>query len=80
MPIQTYIGQTVDIGDKVCFLKNFHTGSSTIRKCKCFGEIIDIVKSKVAIRCDKTEMFWGSYIHIGTKIIVDCDDIICKID
>ena len=30
---ETYLGQTVAIGDEVVYLKNLRTGSSTIRKC-----------------------------------------------
>ena len=30
----TFLGQLVDIGDEVVYLKNLRTGSSTIRKCK----------------------------------------------
>lgn len=74
--ITTYIGQTVYIGDEVCFIKNFRTGSSTIRKCKCCGEIININKSKITIHCTKSEIDES----IGEDIVVPVQDIICKIN
>lgn len=77
MSINTYIGHTADVGEKVCFLKNFRTGSSTIRKCKCCGEIIAVNKSKITILCTDSE----ERKHIGENIILSGDcDIICKID
>lgn len=74
--ITTFIGQTANVGDEVCFIKNFRTGSSTIRKCKCCGKIVNINKYKITINCTKSEMVES----VGEDIIVSAQDIICKIN
>ena len=38
------------IDDVVVYLKNERTGSSTIRKCKFIGQVIDFDKTRVKIR------------------------------
>lgn len=70
---ETYLGQTVTVGDEVVYLKNLRTGSSTIRKCKCIGEILEIKKDMVTIQCMKHE---GCRFH-EEEHKVDSSDIIC---
>ncbi len=70
---ETYLGQTVNVGDEVVYLKNLRTGSSTIRKCKCIGEILEIKKNTVTIRCIRQE--YSRYPEDEHK--VDSGDIIC---
>lgn len=70
---ETYLGQTVIVGDEVVYLKNLRTGSSTIRKCKCIGEILAIKKNMVTIRCMRQE--YSRYPEDEHK--VDSSDIIC---
>ena len=70
---KTYLGQIVNVGDEVVYLKNLRTGSSTIRKCKCIGEILGIKKDMVTIRCMEQEAcYFPEYEHK-----VDSSDIIC---
>lgn len=46
----TFTEEALHIDDVVVYLKNERTGSSTIRKCKFVGQIIDFTKTKVKIR------------------------------
>lgn len=41
--------ETLHINDIVVYLKNERTGSSTIRKCKFIGQIIDFTDTKVKV-------------------------------
>ena len=70
---ETFLGQTVIVGDEVVYLKNLRTGSSTIRKCKCIGEILGIKKNMVTILCMKQEYC----IYPENEHKVDSSDIIC---
>jgi hypothetical protein len=74
---QTYIGQTVELGDEVVYLKNLRTGSSTIRKCKCVGVVRKIKGQNVDIECTKTE---ATYYNEVSEIhrVVDTE-VICVI-
>lgn len=45
MKIYNFIGEELNIGDYVIYLKNTRTGSSTIRKCKYVGVIIGFTKT-----------------------------------
>lgn len=47
---QTFTKELLHIDDVVVYLKNERTGSSTIRKCKFIGQIIDFDKTRVKIR------------------------------
>lgn len=42
--------ELLHIDDIVVYLKNERTGSSTVRKCKFIGQVIDFKKTKVKIR------------------------------
>lgn len=46
----TFTKEPLHIDDIVVYLKNERTGSSTIRKCKFVGQVIDFTKTKVNIR------------------------------
>lgn len=70
---ETFLGQTVSVGDEVVYLKNLRTGSSTIRKCKCIGEILGIKKDMVTIRCMEQEYCR----HPESEHKVNSNDIIC---
>ena len=69
----TFLGQMICVGDEVVYLKNLRTGSSTIRKCKCIGEILGIKKNMVTIRVMEQE--YCRYPEDEHK--VDSSDIIC---
>ena len=46
----TFTKESLHIDDVVVYLKNERTGSSTVRKCKFVGQVIDFTKTKVNIR------------------------------
>lgn len=46
----TFTLDPLHIDDVVVYLKNERTGSSTIRKCKFIGHIVDFTKTKVEIK------------------------------
>ena len=46
----TLTEEPLHIYDVVVYLKNERTGSSTIRKCKFVGQIVDFTKTRVKIR------------------------------
>lgn len=46
----TFTKDPLHIGDIVVYLKNERTGSSTTRKCKFIGCIIDFDKTRVKIK------------------------------
>lgn len=48
--METFTKETLHIDDVVVYLKNERTGSSTIRKCKFIGHIVDFTKTKVEIK------------------------------
>lgn len=72
---KTFLGQPVEIGDEVVYLKNFRTGSSTIRKCKCIGVVRKIKNQNVDIECLDAE---ASYFNEVTEVhrVVD-NEVIC---
>ena len=70
---KTFLGQPVIVGDEVVYLKNLRTGSSTIRKCKCIGEVLGIKRDVVTIHCMEQERC--PYPENEHK--VDSSDIIC---
>jgi len=70
---ETFLGQFVTVGDEVVYLKNLRTGSSTIRKCKCIGKIVEIKKDMVTIQCMEQE--YCRYPESEHK--VNSKDIIC---
>lgn len=47
---QTFTKEPLHIDDVVVYLKNERTGSSTIRKCKFIGQVIDFDRTRVKIR------------------------------
>lgn len=69
----TFLGQTVSVGDEIVYLKNLRTGSSTIRKCKCIGEVLEIKKDMVTIQCLEQEYCR----HPESEHKVNSNDIIC---
>lgn len=46
----TFTKEPLHIDDMVVYLKNERTGSSTIRKCKFIGYVVDFDKTRVKIR------------------------------
>lgn len=46
----TFTKELLHIDDVVVYLKNERTGSSTVRKCKFVGQVVDFTKTKVNIR------------------------------
>ena len=46
----TFTLDAIHIDDIVVYLKNERTGSSTIRKCKFIGHVLEFEKNKVKIR------------------------------
>lgn len=48
--MNTFTKDLLHVDDVVVYLKNERTGSSTIRKCKFVGHIVNFTKSKVNIR------------------------------
>lgn len=46
----TFTKELLHIDDIVVYLKNERTGSSTVRKCKFIGQVIDFDKTRVKIR------------------------------
>lgn len=77
--MKTYIGQTVDVGDTVCFIKNalIKDDSTTARKCKGIGKIIAITEKTVKIHCSLSE---SENLQGCDFIMKNFDDIICKIN
>ena len=53
--IYDWLGFTVKKDDIVFYLKNRRTGSSTIRKCKNIGKVIEQKKDKIKVQCLKSE-------------------------
>lgn len=48
--METFTKETLHIDDVVVYLKNERTGSSTIRKYKFIGHIVEFTKTKVEIK------------------------------
>lgn len=48
--MNTFTKETLHIDDVVVYLKNERTGSSTVKKCKFIGQIIDFTNNKVRIQ------------------------------
>lgn len=46
----TFTKEPLYIDDIVVYLKNERTGSSTIRKCKFIGQVVDFTETRVKIR------------------------------
>lgn len=46
----TFTKEPLHIDDVVVYLKNERTGSSTIRKCKFIGHVVDFDKTRVKIK------------------------------
>ena len=46
----TFTQEPLHIDDVVVYLKNERTGSSTIRKCKFIGHVVDFDKTRVKIK------------------------------
>lgn len=79
MRVYDFIGEELNIGDYVIYLKNTRTGSSTIRKCKYVGVIVGFTEKSVRIapmsRPDRFEFYGG----IEDKdVLIDSSDIVCK--
>lgn len=72
---ETYLGQMIDVGDVVAYLKNLRTGSSTVRKCKCIGTVRKIKSQNVDIECLHTE---ATYFNEVSEVhrVVD-SEVIC---
>ena len=47
--METFTKETINIDDIVVYLKNERTGSSTVRKCKFIGQVLEFTKTKVKI-------------------------------
>ena len=72
---QTFLGQSLEIGDEVVYLKNLRTGSSTIRKCKCIGVVQKIKRQNIDIECLNAE---ASYFKEVSEVhrVID-NEVIC---
>ena len=46
----TFTKDSIYVDDIVVYLKNERTGSSTVRKCKFIGQVVNFTKTKVNIR------------------------------
>lgn len=85
MEFYNFIGEELNIGDYVIYIKNTRMGSSTIRKCKYVGMIVGFTKNNVKIRAlsrpDRYEINWESK---NEPVLVEARDIIiitdCLID
>lgn len=74
--MNTFTKDPLHIDDIVVYLKNERTGSSTIRKCKFIGQIIEFSKIKVKIKRFSPP---DTFVHIDE--IQDFNiDIICPDD
>lgn len=77
-----FIGEKLSIGDTVVYLRNYRTGSSTVRPCKFVGVITDFAKTKV---CIDERTIYDHFIDptnansFGIVKIHPCD-IICILD
>ena len=78
----TYTGDYIQSGDTICFLYNTQTGSSTKRRCKYIGQIVDFVKNGVIVKIEQAEhegIFKDT--AVGKEVVVrKTDDIICRIN
>lgn len=85
MEFYDFIGEKLSVNDYVVYLKNTRTGSSTIKKCKYIGVIVDFTKNNVKIRAlsrpDRYEIDWKNK---NESVLVEAKDIImitdCLID
>lgn len=85
MEFYDFIGEKLSVNDYVVYLKNTRTGSSTIKKCKYIGVIVDFTKNNVKIRVlsrpDRYEIDWENK---NEPVLVEAKDIImitdCLID
>ena len=85
MEFYDFIGEKLSVNDYVVYLKNTRTGSSTIKKCKYIGVIVDFTKNNVKIRAlsrpDRYEINWENK---NESVLVEAKDIImitdCLID
>jgi hypothetical protein len=85
MEFYDFIGEKLSVNDYVVYLKNTRTGSSTIKKCKYIGVIVDFTKNNVKIRAlsrpDRYEIDWENK---NEPVLVEAKDIImitdCLID
>jgi hypothetical protein len=85
MEFYDFIGEKLSVNDYVVYLKNTRTGSSTIKKCKYIGVIVDFTKNNVKIRAlsrpDRYEIDWENK---NESVLVEAKDIImitdCLID
>ena len=72
---ETYLGQMIDVGDVVVYMKNLRTGSSTTRKCKCIGIVRKIKGQNVDIECLKTEATYFNEVSEVHRVVGD--EVIC---
>lgn len=73
--VQTFTGQSINVGDEVVYLKNLRTGSSTIRKCKCTGVVRKIKGQNIDVECLSAE---ASYFKEVAEVHRVCDnEVIC---
>ena len=80
MKIYDFIGEELNIGDYVVYLKNTRTGSSTIRKCLYVGVISNFGKSEVKIKpLSKHDKYEIDYLNRDECVSIQSRDIICKI-
>lgn len=85
MEFYDFIGEKLSVNDYVVYLKNTRTGSSTIKKCKYIGVIVNFTKNNVKIRAlsrpDRYEIDWENK---NEPVLVEAKDIImitdCLID
>lgn len=80
MRFYDFIGEELNVGDYVVYLKNTRTGSSTIRKCLYVGVISKFGKSEVKIKpLSKHDKYEIDYLNRDECISIQPRDIVCKI-
>lgn len=79
MTMVAFNNDKIEIGKKYIYLKNERTGSSTIRKLKMIGEVVNVKGYTVHIErliCAERTYFESSEKEIDK---VSADDVICGI-
>ena len=72
---KAYNGETIWPGMDVCFIVNAKTGSSTTRKIRATGHVVNTNDSRATIRIINDE---GGYLKADTEMKVYHEDIICS--
>lgn len=77
--MNSFIGEELNIGDRVVYLKNTMTGSSTKKKCKYVGEILGFTKEKVKLmQVSYADRFEADKFYGETSVFPE--DVVCKLE